>query len=256
MTITISAILITKNEELRIDACLSSLEWADEIIVVDSGSSDRTRELCERQSRVKFFELPWEGFGIQKNRALDRASGEWIFSIDADEIVSPELAGEILDTVRHASYDGYVLKRKNYYRGQWIRHCGWWPDPIVRLFRKNKGRFNDRLVHESVEIQGMTGELKNPIEHHSFQTAADFIRKADSYSTLGAQQMKLQNRSISALDACTHAFATFIKVYFLKGGIFDGRAGLLIAVSNSIGVFYRYIKYLELHDSQADQNFN
>jgi len=246
MTTVISAIVITKNEEQRIEACLSSLQWADEIIVVDSGSTDRTRELCEQNDKVKFYERPWDGFGIQKNRALDLASGEWIFSIDADETASPELADEILSTVKQALYDGYILKRKNFYRGQWIKHCGWWPDPIIRLFRKDKGRFNDRLVHESVEIQGLAGELQNPIEHHSFHSVSDFIHKADSYSTLGARQMKLQNRNVTTLDACTHALATFIKVYFLKGGILEGRAGLLIAVSNAGGVFYRYIKCLEL----------
>lgn len=251
MTIAISAILITKNEEVRIEACLASLGWADEIIVVDSGSIDRTRDLCERNGKVKFFEMPWEGFGIQKNRALDQASGEWIFSIDADEIVSHELAEEILITVQQASYDGYVLKRKNFYRGKWIKHSGWWPDKILRLFRRGKGRFNDRLVHESVEVQGAIGELLNSIEHHSFQSVSDFIRKTDSYSTLGAQQMKFKNRNITTLDACTHAFATFIKVYFLKGGILDGRAGMLIAASNAAGVFYRYIKYMELQDTQA-----
>lgn len=246
MTIAISAILITKNEEQRIQSCLASLEWADEIIVVDSGSTDRTREFCERNSKVKFYELPWEGFGIQKNRALERASGEWVFSIDADEIVTAELANEIRSIIQNSHYDGYLLKRKNFYRGQWIRHSGWWPDTILRLFRRGKGLFNNRLVHESIEVQGELGELENPVEHHSFRTVSDFIRKADGYSSLGARQMRANNRTATALSACTHTFATFFKVYILKKGILDGQAGLLIAVSNAMGVFYRYMKCIEL----------
>lgn len=253
MSVAVSAIVITKNEEQRIAACLASLDFADEIIVVDSGSTDHTREICEQNSRVVFYELPWEGFGIQKNRALERASGEWVFSLDADETVPPELAAEIRLVVSGSPHDGYLVRRKNFYRGQWIRHCGWWPDEILRLFRRERGRFNDRLVHESVEVQGSIGRLRHPIEHYSFGSVSDFISKADSYSTLGARLMSDRGRRVSAAGACLHAVATFFKVFFLKGGVLDGRAGLLIAVSNATGVFYRYMKCLELQCEAHEQ---
>lgn len=248
MPLKISAIIITKNEEHRIQGCLDSLEWADEIIVVDSGSTDRTKEICCRYAKVKFYEYQWPGFGIQKNRALDHASGEWIFSIDADERVSTELANEIISTVKSPAYDGYILKRKNFYRGQWIKNCGWWPDKILRLFKKDSGRFNERLVHESIQLAGPIGELNHPIEHCSFNSASDFISKADSYSTLGARQMLQKNKKSGAADAIIHAAATFIKVLVIRRGFMDGRAGLLIAFSNAAGVFYRYIKCAEMQN--------
>ena len=246
MNETISAIIITKNEEQRINACLMSLDWVDEIVVVDSGSTDRTREICSQNSKVVFHELPWEGFGIQKNRALERASGDWVFSIDADEIVPPELAAEIRGTIRNASCDGYTAKRKNFYRNQWIRHSGWWPDEILRLFRRERGRFNDRLVHESVELTGRPGQLAGCIEHYSFTSVGDFIRKADSYSSPGARVMFDRGKTTSPFKALVRGTATFLKTYILKRGFLDGSAGILIAVSNAAGVFYRHMKCVEL----------
>jgi len=246
MAPTLSVILITKDEEAVIEGCLDSLSWADEIVVVDSGSTDRTRELCEKNSKVRFFYAPWEGFGKQKNRALDKANGEWIFSIDADERVTKELADEIMSVVAHPDCDGYTVRRKNFYRGQWIRHSGWWPDRILRLFRKDSGRFSDRLVHESVELSGRARDLDGCIEHHSFEKASDFIMKTDSYSTLGARMMLEKGKSSSGLNALFRSGLTFFKVLILKRGILDGRAGIVIAVSNAMGVFYRHIKCLEL----------
>ncbi len=252
MSVTISAIVITKNEEQRIGACLDSLAWVDEIVVVDSGSTDRTRQICEAHPRVSFFEMSWEGFGTQKNRALDRATGEWVFSLDADEIVPPELAEEIRRTLVAPVCAGYLVRRKNFYRGQWIRRCGWWPDEILRLFRRDKGRFNDRLVHESVEVAGPIGALQGAIEHRSFRSVSDFIAKADSYSTLGARQMREKGRRATPVGAVTHALATFFKVYLLKRGFLDGGAGLLIASSNAAGVFYRYMKCWELQSGDHE----
>jgi glycosyltransferase involved in cell wall biosynthesis len=243
---TISAIIITKNEEARIEQCLKSLCWVDEIIVVDSGSTDSTVKICQSYPNVKLSEHFWEGFGRQKNKALSLAAGEWIFSIDADEIVTEELALEIQKTISHPDFEGYFIPRKNFYRGQWIEHSGWWPDPVLRLFKKAKGQFSDRPVHETVEVNGKQGKLSCCLEHHSFNCIADFLRKADSYSSLGARMMLQQGKRSSVALALVKSAATFFKTLVLKRGFLDGYVGILISFSNAVGVFYRYMKCLEL----------
>lgn len=250
----LSIIMITKNEEQRIERCLESVRWADEIIVVDSGSNDRTREICSRYPAVRFFEHPWAGFGRQKNQALHLATGEWVFSLDADEIVTPELAAELAAVVQAPAFDGYRVQRRNYYRGQWIRHSGWWPDPVLRLFRRSKGRFSDRPVHETVELQGAIGDLAGCLEHHSFSSVSDFIRKADSYSGLGAELLRARGLRSSPALALLKSAATFFKTLVLKRGFLDGAAGVLIAYSNAAGVFYRYMKCYELQRECDDRN--
>lgn len=246
----ISVIMIVNNEEAVLAETLESVRWADEIVVVDSGSTDRTPEICRSFSGVRFVEHPWEGFGRQKNVALAHATHPWVFSLDADECVSPALAAEIRRAVADAACDGYLVKRKNFYGEQWIRHCGWWPDEVLRLFRRDAGRFSDRPVHETVELNGRVGRLDNPLEHRSFHTVADFIRKADAYSTLGARLMREKGRRSSAFKALSHGLFTFFKTYVLRRGFLDGRAGVLIAVSNAVGVFYRYMKALELQERE------
>ncbi|HEX9078192.1 MAG TPA: glycosyltransferase family 2 protein [Desulfuromonadaceae bacterium] len=250
----ISAIIITRDEEHTIADCLASLDFAAEIVVVDSGSTDRTREICEQNPRVRFYVSPWEGFGVQKNRALDLATGDWIFSIDADETVTPELAAEILRTLQRPACDGYTVKRKNIYREQWVRHSGWWPDRILRLFRKGRGRFSDRLVHETVVLEGAPGRLDNCIEHRSFRNAGDFFRKGESYSTLGARTMVARGERTSAMNALFRSTLTFFKTLVIKRGFLDGSTGVLIAFSNAMGVFYRHMKCLELQSERHDSH--
>jgi len=245
----ISAIVITLNEEACIASCLESLAWTDEVVVVDSGSVDRTEEICRSFPNVRFFYNAWPGYGPQKNFALSQAANTWIISLDADEVVSPELAREVVETLRQpCNYNGFEIKRKNYYRNHWIRHSGWWPDAIIRVFRKDSGRFNDRIVHESVEVNGRVSYLRGVIEHRSFQGAEDFLDKALRYSVPGAAQMKQLGKRGGAVTALVRAAATFFKIYFLKRGILDGRDGFLIAVSGAVGVFYRIIKLTELYE--------
>lgn len=245
----ISAVIITLNEEKKIAACLSSLDFVDEIIVVDSGSTDKTEEICRSYPRVKFYCQPWLGFGPQKNYAVSLATHEWIFSIDADEVVTPELAAEIQATVHDTcDFTGCWVQRKNMYKKQWIKHGGWWPDEVLRIFRKDKGCFNDRRVHESVEIDGSTKELQAALEHYSYNGPEDFVLKMHSYAIAGARQMQDDGRTGGAARAVIRAFAAFVKGYILKRGFLDGRAGLLIAVSGALGVFYKLIKLSELYD--------
>jgi glycosyltransferase involved in cell wall biosynthesis len=244
----ISATIITKNEEANIAECLESLSWADEIVVLDSGSTDRTMDIARKYSD-KVFAEPWKGQGHQKNRAVELAQGPWIFSIDADERVTPELAQEIRNAVQNASSDVYALRRKNFYKDQWIRHGGWWPDYVKRLFRKDKAQFNDRVIHDSLQTASRVGKLSNPLHHYSFRSVEDFLDRAYWYAAHQAREMYREGRRASAWTAISHAGVALFQSYFLRLGFMEGGAGLLIAVSNFAGVFYRYmiLRELSLH---------
>jgi glycosyltransferase involved in cell wall biosynthesis len=248
MEATVSCILIVKNEERNIAECLSGLAWADEIVIVDSGSSDLTAEICASYQHVVFRESPWKGFGPQKNTALDLATGEWVFSIDADERVTPELEQEIRRIIQNPYYNAYRVKRKNFYRGVWIRHCGWWPDEVLRLFRRGTARFNDRIVHESVQYEGKVGILHAPLEHHSYGSASDCLFRVDSYSALGAQQLHKNGEKAGLLKIAAKTLFMFFRIYILKRGFLDGRAGLLVAFSTAEVTFYKYVKLAEMRE--------
>lgn len=251
---TISCIMIVKDEERNIKACLDSLAWADEIIVVDSGSVDRTAEICAENPKVKLYQRPWKGFGQQKNMALSLASSDWVFSIDADERVSPELASEILGVVAKASFDAYAVKRKNIYRGAWVRRSGWWPDEVLRLFKRDKAKFSDRIVHEALEYNGPSGVFQNPLEHHSYEAAGDFIRRVDRYSSLGASQLHARGKKASTLNILARTVLAFIRSYILKKGFLEGRTGLLIAFSTAEVTFYKYMKLSEIDEKRPGKS--
>ena len=245
----ISVIIITLNEEKAITACLKSVAWADEIIVVDSGSSDRTEEICRSFPNVRFMHQDWLGYGPQKNFTVAQATHQWILSLDADETVSPELKEEILRELQAPPrYNGYHIGRKNLYRGQWVRHSGWWPEQVIRFFRKDHGQFNNRLVHESVEVTGAVGTFSGTIEHRSYHHADEFLEKAQRYAIPGAVQMHAAGKRGSTALAIIKALAAFIKSYILKRGFLDGRVGFLIAVSGAVAVFYRIMKLIELNE--------
>ncbi len=245
----LSVVIITLNEEAKIKDCLESVAWADEIVLVDSFSKDNTVEIA-RNYTDKIYQREFAGFGDQKNFALSKASGDWILAIDADERVTSELQEEIKRTLTNSRACGYYMPRKSYFSGKWIKHCGWWPDYLLRLFRRDCGRFSDRLVHEAVQVDGPTVKLKNPVEHHPFFSVSDLIKKADTYSTLGAKVMLAEGKSSSSCHALTHSAFGFFKTYLLKLGILDGWRGLAIAFSNAAGVFYRYMKCVEMKEQQ------
>lgn len=237
--IQLSVIIITKNEEANIGACISSVAWADEVVVVDSGSNDGTVEIC-RKLGARVFVHDWPGFGAQKNRALNYATNEWVFSIDADERVTPELAEQLMAAVRDGAKDGFYVPRRSQFCGTFISHSGWYPDYVLRLFKKDKGRFSDDLVHESVMLQGKAGKLSSPLLHYSYMNEADVARKIELYATAAAQQMFNQGKTATRADAAVRAVWAFFRTYCLRLGVLDGRAGFNIARMNARTTYLKY----------------
>ncbi len=246
--IPLSVFIITLNEERNIRACLESVAWADEIVVVDSGSRDRTVEICE-EFNCRVFEQEWlGGYGRQKNFALEKCSHNWVLSIDADERLTPELQEEIKLLLQTApKYDGYQISRRNFFLGRWIKHSGWYPDYLIRLFKKNKGKFNERQVHETVQFTGNSACLNNHIQHYTYNTLSDYFVRMERYSTLAARQMADEGRKSGGLDLITHPLGTFFKMYFLKQGFRDGYHGLLLAGLYAAYTFAKYAKLWELN---------
>jgi glycosyltransferase involved in cell wall biosynthesis len=236
----LSAIIITRNEAANIGDCLDSLAFCDERIVVDSDSTDGTL-LIAREKGARIATHGWKGFGPQKNYALSLAHGDWVLSIDADERVTPELAAEILKAIGEGRADGFELSRRSSFCGRMMRHSGWFPDRVLRLFRRDKGRFTDDLVHERVACDGKTARLKNALLHYPVARLEDAIRRMDSYSTLGAAQIAPERR-ISFFTGILHASFTFFRIYVLRLGFLDGAEGFLLAVANAEGTYYRYMK--------------
>jgi glycosyltransferase involved in cell wall biosynthesis len=239
----VSVVIITLNEENNIKSCLESAKWADEIIVVDSGSQDKTVEIC-RQYTDFVYDIPWQGFGKQKNYAVDLAHFDWILSIDADERVTPELKGEIGDLLKEElKFPGYFISRKSYFGKRLILHCGWFPDFTIRLFNRKKGRFNDVQVHESVQINGNVGYLRHPLIHFTYKNISDFLIRMNRYSTLAAIDLFKEKKKGAVLKMIFHPPATFFKMYFLKRGYKEGFPGMILS---GLYAFYTFVKYSKL----------
>jgi glycosyltransferase involved in cell wall biosynthesis len=238
----ISVTIITFNEATNIRECLESVAWADEIVVVDSESRDETVTIA-REYTDQVFVNPWPGHQEQKNVAVDKATGPWIFSLDADERVTPELAEEIRRVAANpGALDGYDVARKNYFLGRWMRHGGWWPDRVVRLFRKDRGRFGGINPHDRVIIQGRMGSLTPPLIHHTYRTFKQYVHKQYSYAEIGAREMlkRRPGRRITVASMIAKGLTKFMEVYVLKRGALDGVHGLIAAVCGSYFAFLRY----------------
>ena len=247
----ISATIITLNEESNIKAACESLAWADEIVVVDSGSTDATREIAEA-SGARVITNAWPGFGAQKQFAVEQTKHEWIFSLDADERVSGELKNSI-DSLRQQAdlADGYLIARRTYYQGRWIRGGGWYPDRQLRLFRKDKGQWKQRHIHESVTMNpgARVEKLKGDLLHYTSPNAAHHHRMiGERYAPLAARQMFEEGRRTSALGVASAGPAAFIRSLILKGGLRDGFAGFTIA---SFAAHHAFLKHLMLWEKQA-----
>ncbi len=248
----LSVIIITKNESLHIRRCLESVSWANEIIVFDSGSDDETVNIC-KEFTSNVFITDWPGFGLQKQRALDKASQKWVLSIDADEEITSNLKEEILKAISSDSFDGYQIPRLSSYCGREIKHGGWWPDYIVRLFKRESGKFSPDLVHEQILIHGSIGKLSNPIIHEAFINPEEVLNKINSYSSLGAQKLFNRGKKITLGGAITRALWTFLRTYIIKASCLDGCEGLMLAISNAEGTYYKYLKLrsLNLNNSKS-----
>ena len=240
---SLSVILITKNEEANLKECLESVSFANEIIVVDSQSNDKTQEIAQSFGAKLEITSDWPGFGPQKNRALNLATQEWVLSIDADERVTPELKEEILAVI--SSKDAancYAIPRSSWYCGRFMKHSGWYPDYVDRLFKRGTAKFSDHLVHERLLPDGSVAKLKNHFLHYSFKDFSQVLKKVDAYSTASAEQAYLKGKRSSVGKAIGHGFWAFIRTYFLRLGFLDGSQGLALAISNAEGTYYRYIK--------------
>jgi glycosyltransferase involved in cell wall biosynthesis len=237
----LSAIVITRNEAANIGECLDGLAFCDERIVVDCGSTDGTAETA-RGKGASVAHHDWQGFGPQKNFALSLATGDWVLSIDADERVTPELAQAIKTAMADASADGFELPRVSSFCGRPMRHSGWFPDYVLRLFRRGKGRFDDAVVHERVICDGTVKRLDKPLIHHPVLKLEDALSRMDRYSTASAQALVASGRKVSFVTGIAHGFFAFLKSYVLRLGFLDGAEGFLLAVANAEGSYYRYMK--------------
>lgn len=238
----LSLIVITKNESRKIARCLSSVPFAQQIVVVDSGSTDGTREIAESLGAEVIQTPDWPGFGPQKNRALDLAQASWVLSLDADEFLSPQLQAEIEAVLKAPQFDVYEFPRLSSYCGQFMRHSGWYPDHVLRLFRRGQARFSDEVVHERLIAQGRVGRLRSPLMHESFDRIEDVLSKLNSYSSAGAQKLAAAGQTASLRKAVFRGCWAFFRTYILRRGFLDGRRGFLLAVSNAEGTYYRYVK--------------
>jgi glycosyltransferase involved in cell wall biosynthesis len=238
----LSAIVIAKNEANNIEACLDSLRFCDERIVVDGGSEDLTATLAERKGAQVVVNNDWPGFGPQKNFALSLAKYDWVLSIDADERVSEELAVLIKSAITEGLADAYEMPRLSTFCGRPMRHSGWYPDYVLRLFRRGKARFSDDLVHERVICDGVIARLRQPLLHHPVERLEDSLSRMDRYSTARAQMIVDSGRRVSFLTGIVRGLWTFVQTYFIRLGFLDGRRGFLLAVLNAEGTYYRYMK--------------
>jgi glycosyltransferase involved in cell wall biosynthesis len=241
---TLSVILITRNEEANLADCLASLEGiAQQIVVVDTNSTDNTLVIAKNYGAVVSQPADWPGFGPQKNRALDLATGEWVLSLDADERLTPALRSEILTAINHSAHvECFAIPRLSWYCGRFIQHSGWSPDYVDRLFKRGTARFSDDLVHERLIPSGQVAKLENPMLHYSFMNFSQVLQKIDRYSTASAEQAFAKGRRSNPLKAILHGLWAFIRTYFIRAGFLDGYQGLALALSNAEGSYYRYMK--------------
>ncbi len=242
----LSVIVITRNEAANIRAALESVRWADELVVVDSGSTDDTVRIA-RDLADRVVVHGWVGYGPQKNHAARLAAHDWILSLDADERVTPSLAREIrtlLDSEPAAR--GYRLPRVTRYLGRWIRSTDWYPDPQLRLYDRRAARWNNRLVHESVAVDGPVGRLQGELEHQAYRDVSHHLQTIDRYTTLAARQMHREGRRADWIDLALRPPAAFLRNYVVRGGLRDGARGLIVSTLNAGYVLLKFVKLWEL----------
>lgn len=237
----LSAIIITKNEEADLPRCLESLSFCDEIILVDSGSTDRTLVIAESFGCHIYKTDDWPGFGEQKQRALDKASGRWILSIDADEVITEELRDEILSVITNPRYSGYYISRCTNFLGKWMRHGGWSPDNVLRLAVRDLAEFDRAVLHEKLTLSGRCGRLKSKMLHFSYSSLQEVLSKQARYAIDGKNRILDSQRSTSLAITVVRSAWTFVRAYLIQLGFLDGRHGLIAAALKSQEVFWKYV---------------
>ena len=242
----LSIAIITLNEEERLDDCLTSASFANDIVVVDSGSTDGTAAIAKSYG-ARVFQEDWQGFGPQKQRAIGHCKNNWVLVLDADERISSALAEEIRSIVENAGpNNAYAIPRKNYFLKRWIKHAGWWPDYVVRLINKDYCQMNTKPVHESIEVANRKiGKLHNPLIHHATRNIEHTMAKMDRYSSIGAKELFDNNEKASYSKALSRGTWAFFYNYILRMGFRDGSPGFIIAISDALNKFFKYAKLVE-----------
>jgi len=246
MMTPISAVLIAQNEEHKVQAAIDSVRFCDDVVLVDSGSVDHTREVAEKAGARVIVNAPWPGFVAQRDFAVRAARHDWVLALDADERVSAGLRGEI-EALRARGFEcpGYRMSRVALYLGRWIRATDWYPDPQIRLFDRTQGGWEGALVHESVRVRGRVGSLEGELEHHPYADISDHLRKIDLYTNLWARQALMSGRRAGPFEMAASSLWAFFRNYLLKGGFMLGSAGLTISTLNA---YYTYVKLAKLEE--------
>jgi glycosyltransferase involved in cell wall biosynthesis len=245
----LSATIITFNEENNISDCLASLDFVDEIIVVDSGSSDATESICRNYNKVRFIRNEWPGYGKQKNVAADLAMHDWILNVDADERVTAELCASIMsaDISNHVAFR---MARENYFGKRWIKRCGWYPDYNIRFYDRRVCCFRERSVHESLEYSGHIGILSGNLRHFSYADISDYLKRMDKYSTLAADELLKEGKVPTLMHIMVKPVATFVKMFFVRGGFFEGGVGYILSCLYAYYTMCKYAKAWERHRNE------
>ncbi len=250
---SLSVVVITKNEEKNIARCLESVKWADEIIIIDSNSTDSTIDIARKYTN-KILTIEWTGFGNAKREGVSEARFEWILSIDADEVITPLLKEEIIKVVStqvekkdNPNISGYYINRKTNFLGKWINHSNWYPDYVLRLFKKDEGNVNTATIHEAVIVDGATAYLKNDMHHFSYPTFELYLEKFNLYTTMGAEKAFQEKKKPNIADITVRPLASFLKHYIIKQGFRDGYEGFIISIFSSLSVFVKQIKLFQIY---------
>jgi glycosyltransferase involved in cell wall biosynthesis len=244
---SLSVIIIAKDAEATVRRCLDSVAWADEIVVVECGSDDRTAEICRELGAKVHQTSDWPGHGPQKNRALDLATGDWVLALDTDEWITPGLRAEIGRTIAAPGDKvAFALPRRSSFCGRTMLHSGWWPDYVRRLFRRGTARFSEDQGHDRLIVNGATGKLSTPIQHETITDLDQLIDKMNAYSAMTARNLHQRGHRASVFTALLHGGWAFFRTYFLRAGFLDGREGLMLAISNAENSYYRYVKLMLL----------
>jgi glycosyltransferase involved in cell wall biosynthesis len=247
----LSIIIIAKDAEATVRRCLESVAWADEIVVVENGSDDRTAEICRELGAKVHQTSDWPGFGPQKNRALDLATGDWVLSLDTDEWITPGLRAEIGRAIAAPGDKvAFALPRRSSFCGRFMRHSGWWPDYVRRLFRRGTARFSEDQGHDRLIVNGAIGRPSEPIQHETITDLDQLIDKMNAYSAMTARNLHQRGRRASIFTALLHGGWAFIRTYFLRAGFLDGGKGLMLAISNAENSYYRYVKLMLLAERE------